>query len=82
MFSTAPSVTRSVERIEQLVDIGDGVLEQVADTAPSCLEEFDYLPRFEVAREEQDSQGQVKPSSLGSGHGRPFGRRASWTGSA
>jgi hypothetical protein len=50
-----PSFADSLEGIEQLVDVGDGVLEQVADTGRSRLEELDYLARFDVAREEQDS---------------------------
>src|SRR5262249_48509028 len=42
-----------LEGIEQLVDVGDGVLEQVADTIRRPREEADCLVHFHVAREEQ-----------------------------
>src|SRR5262249_8068289 len=59
-----PSFADSRERIEQLVDVGDGVLEQVTDTARSCREELDHLLRFDVAREEQDSDARESATDL------------------
>src|SRR5215475_9575789 len=41
-----PSFADPLERIEQLVDVRDGVLEQVANTTRSCCEELHDVLRF------------------------------------
>jgi hypothetical protein len=53
-----------VERVDEFVDVGDPVLEQVADSSGSVAEKFHGVVGLDVLRQHQDTHVRVLGADL------------------